>query len=197
MLLNGPNPASFLLFSKQILQKNCRLHLDWTRIVGVEGKHADHLTTPRPFANVLFLLPVWVTTCRSVFLYFFIGYSSLCLALFEVVFCIVVSYSSSSSILHRIIFCKTVHLLLFWMPSEAIARCLYTTPYPINGAGSIPCILLVIFLCCPFVNFVHWNSFTCPLLVCLPSFVRSCPFFIFCKLRKNIFRILSFPPFSY
>ena len=42
---NGPNPASFCLFSffsNKIVQKNCRIR---TRIVGVEGERADHLTT--------------------------------------------------------------------------------------------------------------------------------------------------------
>ena len=47
--LNGPTPASFrlfLFFSDTFFTEKtvgfCRI---WTRIVGVEGKHADHLTT--------------------------------------------------------------------------------------------------------------------------------------------------------
>ena len=45
---SGPTPAPFCLFSyisNTILQKNSRLSGIWTRIVGVEGEHADHLTT--------------------------------------------------------------------------------------------------------------------------------------------------------
>ena len=47
-LKNGPTPASFCLFSFfsiTILQKIVDLSGIWTRIVGVEGEHADHLTT--------------------------------------------------------------------------------------------------------------------------------------------------------
>ena len=42
-----PRPLFCLFshFSNTILQKNCRLSGIGTRIVGVEGEHADHLTT--------------------------------------------------------------------------------------------------------------------------------------------------------
>ena len=46
---NGPTPASFFayfVFFKQILQKKTEgVSGIQTRIVGVEGEHADHLTT--------------------------------------------------------------------------------------------------------------------------------------------------------
>ena len=47
-LKNGPTRPLFCLFSFfsiTILQKNCRPQQIRTRIVGVEGEHADHLTT--------------------------------------------------------------------------------------------------------------------------------------------------------
>ena len=48
-LFNGPTPASFLfifvLFKQNFYRKYCRRQRGSTRIVRVEGEHADHCTT--------------------------------------------------------------------------------------------------------------------------------------------------------
>ena len=52
----------FSFFSITILQKNCRPQQIRTRIVGVEGEHADHLTTTT--ALVRFYLAAFYTRIK-------------------------------------------------------------------------------------------------------------------------------------
>ena len=59
---NGPTPASFLVyfavFSNTNLTEKAVLFVNiWTRIVRIEGEHADHLTTTRGLNSHLFYGP--------------------------------------------------------------------------------------------------------------------------------------------
>ena len=62
-LKNGPTPASFCLFSfffqHKFYRKNCRRQ--WDSNVGVEGEHADHVTTTTSLLVRLLLPPVTFT----------------------------------------------------------------------------------------------------------------------------------------
>ena len=50
--LNGPTPASsFVYFQHKFYKKTVGFSRTWTRIVGVEGKQADHLTTTTALAS--------------------------------------------------------------------------------------------------------------------------------------------------
>ena len=94
LLKNGPTPASFLFFqTKNLQKKTVGISRIRTRIVRVEGKHADHLTTTTAHYPMHSFYPI----------------------LFVSLFSLILSFQSCIRIVVNLLFILNTIIIIIWL----------------------------------------------------------------------------------